>query len=132
MSSSSSNWRRNNPVEGLEFRNQACNICGRSAVLKISGSTSNPRKAYFKYLDCNNFVMWLGNEHVIKTENVRRRNAYEDDLVLRLKMEIEELIRSENLGLKMKFQEVASFVKFMSIFMGLFVLFVVLVLMMKI
>ncbi|KAK9666648.1 hypothetical protein RND81_14G200800 [Saponaria officinalis] len=132
MSSSSNNWRRNNPVEGLEFRNQACNMCGRSAVLKISGSTSNPRKAYFKCLDCNNFVMWLGNEHVIKTETFRRRNAHEDDVVSGLKLEIEELIRSENLGLKMKFEELASFVKFMSFFIGLFVLFVVLVVMVKV
>ncbi|KAK9741763.1 hypothetical protein RND81_03G126500 [Saponaria officinalis] len=132
MSSSSNNWRRNNPVESLEFRNQACNMCGKSAVLKISGSTANPRKAYFKCLDCNNFVMWLGNEHVIKTDTFRRRNAYEDDAVLGLMSEIEELIRSENLGLKMKFEELAMVVKFMSFFIGLFVLFVVVVVMMKV
>ncbi|KAK9671981.1 hypothetical protein RND81_12G067500 [Saponaria officinalis] len=64
--SSSAFWR-NTPVAGLQFRTQACTRCGRNTVIKISESTSNPRKAYFKCLECDHFVMWVGKEHVILT-----------------------------------------------------------------
>ncbi|KAK9698414.1 hypothetical protein RND81_08G102600 [Saponaria officinalis] len=70
--SSSSSWHKP-PIDGIEYKNQCCNKCGRNALIKIYGSVDNPRKAYFKCLDCNHFVMWLTEDHMIITQAFKQR-----------------------------------------------------------
>ncbi|KAK9757046.1 hypothetical protein RND81_01G136900 [Saponaria officinalis] len=60
-----------NPIKGLEFRNQPCHRFRRNAVIKISGSMNNPRKTYFKCLNCELFVKWVSEEHVIFTKSFK-------------------------------------------------------------
>ncbi|KAK9748540.1 hypothetical protein RND81_02G065200 [Saponaria officinalis] len=53
----------------------------RNVVIKISGSASNPHKAYFKCYECNDFVLWLSEDHIIRTEDANRKNYNEEDEV---------------------------------------------------
>lgn len=94
--------------------------------MKISGSTKNPRKAYFKCLDCNNFVMWLGEEHLVNSRGFGRDEQEKGSV-----MHNEGGIRNELNVLKMKFEEVASFMKLMSFFNVLLFSFVVVAVIMK-
>ncbi|KAK9682093.1 hypothetical protein RND81_10G049600 [Saponaria officinalis] len=128
MSSSSS--RRNYPIETLQFKNQACNRCGRNAVIKISGSINNPRKAYFKCIECDNFVMWLGEEHVLMSKPLECRDG-------RSMVEIGEASsgREDNsdhiLEIKKEIVEFHSCVKLVSKFYALMLFAILLVILLK-
>ncbi|KAK9715589.1 hypothetical protein RND81_06G175100 [Saponaria officinalis] len=103
---SSSSWR-NEPIEGLEFVNQPCRRCRRNAVIGISRSTSNPRKAYFRCEECNIFVGWLIDNHVIFSKTVDLKCSFDGDV----SSVVEE--RSEDAQkLKMDLVELANVLRF--------------------
>ncbi|KAK9676920.1 hypothetical protein RND81_11G109700 [Saponaria officinalis] len=115
-----------NPIEGLEFRNQPCNLCRRNAVIKISGSRSNPRKAYFKCLECDNFVKWVSDEHVIVTKSFKSKPSIEE-FEISSSDGISELLVGFN-------RDVLDFFKYMKRFMKIVVFmffFVVVVVVLK-
>lgn len=75
---SSTTSKRNKPIEGIQIRNQCCNICKKPATLLISRSVNNPGRGYFKCLECSNFVKWLSDEHVKLNKNISNEGFPED------------------------------------------------------
>ncbi|KAK9681674.1 hypothetical protein RND81_10G019500 [Saponaria officinalis] len=120
---SSSSWR-NEPIEGLEFVNQPCRRCRRNAVIRISGSAHNPRKAYFRCEDCNIFVGWLSNNHVIFTKGVDLRGSFDDG-------DVSSVVEGRNNedGMKLKMVDLVELANVLRLYVKLIAfVFVVLVL----